>query len=313
MADTHPVRRRARKGHTAPADPLGTWLTRLGWGCYLLAALMLAWVVGALVHNDLIERSVADRVAAAPAAWPAADQRTVLEQARAFNRNIETRLHGAIPADATDEDGTPLERADSSYMRALSVDGDSAMARLRIPKISVSVPVYHTTLDGALDQGAGHVYGTALPVGDHGTYSAIAAHSGGVQGMLFTRLQEMNRGDVFYLDVLGGEQGYRIVDTRTVKPEALETSLQALRKAHRNDDATITLITCTPIGVNTDRLLVTAVRGPIPGVIPASTTQRDSALLAVAAGAAVFVIALVVALAWHRGRRRRHAPSRGHT
>lgn len=184
-------------------DPISAWMTIIGWGCYVLAALLLAWVAGAVVHNDVLERSTADHVASAPAAWPDATKRAVLQRARAYNGTLADRFGGRIPADAADEQGNPQELADAAYMRALSVDGGGAMARLSIPKISVNIAVYHTTLDDVLSKGAGHIYGTALPVGDPHTYTVLAAHSGGVQGMLFTRLSEMRQGDVFYLDVLG--------------------------------------------------------------------------------------------------------------
>jgi len=188
-------------------DPISAWMTIIGWGCYVLAALLLAWVAGAVVHNDVLERSTADHVASAPAAWPDATKRAVLQRARAYNGTLADRFGGGIPADAADEQGNPQELADAAYMRALSVDGGGAMARLSIPKISVNIAVYHTTLDDVLSKGVGHIYGTALPVGDPHTYTVLAAHSGGVQGMLFTRLSEMRQGDVFYLDVLGESRG----------------------------------------------------------------------------------------------------------
>lgn len=286
-------------------DPLTAWLTVVGWGCYVLAALLLAWVVGAVVHNDVLERSTADHVASAPAAWPDATKRAALQRARAYNDSLADRFGGRIPADATDEQGNPQELADAAYMRALAVDGGGAMARLNIPKISVNIAVYHTTLDDVLSKGAGHIYGTALPVGDAHTYTVLAAHSGGVQGMLFTRLNEMGKGDVFYLDVLGGEQGYRITDIRTIKPEQMERTLQQIRDAHKSGDATVTMVTCTPIGVNTDRLLVTGVRAPVPQSIPPASTQTDGTLIAVGVGASVFALAIAVAIVVRRRAKHR--------
>lgn len=287
-------------------DPISAWMTIIGWGCYVLAALLLAWVAGAVVHNDVLERSTADHVASAPAAWPDATKRAVLQRARAYNGTLADRFGGRIPADAADEQGNPQELADAAYMRALSVDGGGAMARLSIPKISVNIAVYHTTLDDVLSKGAGHIYGTALPVGDPHTYTVLAAHSGGVQGMLFTRLSEMRQGDVFYLDVLGGEQGYRITDVRTITPGRMERTLQQIRDAHQSGDATVTMVTCTPIGVNTDRLLVTGVRAPVPQSIPAASTQRDGTLIAVGVGVAVFALALAAAIVVRRRAKRRH-------
>lgn len=295
------------RSHTQrPKDAVTFWLSVIGWGCYVLAALLLAWVIGAVVHNDMLERATADQVAEAPANWPEANRREALARARSYNNALNGVFGGRIPADATDEKGNPQELADTDYMHALSVDGNNAMARLNIPKISVNIAVYHTTLDDVLSKGAGHIYGTALPVGDAHTYTVLAAHSGGVQGMLFTRLNEMGKGDVFYLDVLGGEQGYRITDIRTIKPEQMERTLQQIRDAHKSGDATVTMVTCTPIGVNTDRLLVTGVRAPVPQSIPAASTQRDGTLIAVGVGVAVFALALAVAIVVRRRAKRRH-------
>lgn len=280
----------------APKDGLGKALTAVGWACYVLAAVLLAYVAGMLVHNDMIERSVAQDVAQAPAAWPAEQKRAMLDAARDYNAKLGERFDGQIPADARDEHGVPRESGDASYMQTLDVDGNGAMVRLRIPAISVNLPVYHSTLDDVLAKGVGHVYGTALPVGDQHTYSALAAHSGDVQGFLFSRLTELRDGDVFYLDVLGGEHGYRIEDIRTVKPDQLETTMQQLRTKYGDGNAAVTLVTCTPLGVNTDRLLVTGVRQQIPDPIPASSTQRDNRLIAVAVGIAVFLVAIIVAV-----------------
>ncbi|RYQ09067.1 sortase family protein [Bifidobacterium pseudolongum subsp. globosum] len=296
-------------------DTLTASFAIIGWACYILAALMLSWVVGALIHNDIIARSVADDVASAPAAWPAESRRKALESARDYNNALQTVFAGRIPADAQGADGAPLETADGKYANTLDVDGNGAMARLRIPKISVNIPVYHTTLDNVLDKGAGHIYGTAMPVGDAHTYSVLAAHSGGVQGMLFTRLNEMKRGDVFYLDVLGGEHGYRIGDIRTIKPDQMEHTLQMLRAQYANDNATVTMVTCTPIGVNTDRLLVTGVREPIPDNIPPADTQSDGLLIAIGVGLACFLVAILAAILvtrWIRHRRREQRASSGH-
>ena len=73
-------------------DPISAWMTIIGWGCYVLAALLLAWVAGAVVHNDVLERSTADHVASAPAAWPDATKRTVLKRARTYNGKNADRV-----------------------------------------------------------------------------------------------------------------------------------------------------------------------------------------------------------------------------
>lgn len=277
------------------------------WVCYIIAALLLSWVVGALVHNDVIARSVADRVAFAPAAWPSEERRKAYERAKAYNASLERTLAGRIPAAARDTDGATLEQHDTAYMTTLNVDAQGAMASLQIPQISVNIPIYHTTLDASLDDGAGHIYGTALPIGEDHSYSALGAHSGGVQGLLFTRLNELRENGVFYIDVLGGEHGYRVKDIRTIKPEDMERTLRQLRDRYERGPATVTLITCTPIGVNTDRLLVTGVREPIPSKIAPASSQHDVRLITVLVGAAVLLLLIVAAIVFRVIRAKRHA------
>lgn len=261
-------------------DPVTAAFAIAGWACYIIAALLLAWVVGALVHNDMLAREAAANIASAPATWPDESRQGAYKRAQRYNAVLGTRFNGRV-------------------------DGRGGMARLLIPKISVDIPVYHTTLDDVLDEGAGHIYGTAMPIGDDHTYSVLAAHSGGVQGMLFTRLGELCKGGVFYMDVLGGEQGYRVSDIRTICPEQMESTLRELRSRYRDGPATITLVTCTPLGVNSHRLLVTGVREPIPAKIAPASTQKDGRLIAAAVAVVVFLVLLVAAIVFSRLRAKR--------
>lgn len=293
------------RGDLDRRDPVTAVFAIVGWTCYLAAALLLAWVVGALVHNDMLAREAASHIASASAEWPDAQRRAVYRRAQRYNADLERRFAGRIPADAENDDGAAEEIVDTDYRGTLDVDGAGGMASLIIPKISVDVPVYHTTLDDVLDKGVGHIYGTAMPVGDDHTYAVLAAHSGGVQGMLFTRLDELREGGVFYLRVLGAEQGYRVKDIRTIKPEAMERTLRELRKRYEDGPATITLVTCTPVGVNSHRLLVTGVREPIPAKIAPASTQRDGRLIAAGSALAVFATLIVAAIAFSRIRAKR--------
>ncbi|WP_024540489.1 class C sortase [Bifidobacterium choerinum] len=286
-------------------DPVTAAFAIAGWACYIIAALLLAWVVGALVHNDMLAREAAANIASAPATWPDESRQGAYKRAQRYNAVLGTRFNGRIPADAENEEGVAVETLDMDYRHTLNVDGRGGMARLLIPKISVDIPVYHTTLDDVLDEGAGHIYGTAMPIGDDHTYSVLAAHSGGVQGMLFTRLGELCKGGVFYMDVLGGEQGYRVSDIRTIRPEQMESTLRELRSRYRDGPATITLVTCTPLGVNSHRLLVTGVREPIPAKIAPASTQKDGRLIAAAVAVVVFLVLLVAAIVFSRLRAKR--------
>ena len=134
------------------------------------------------------------------------------------------------------------------------VTPNGIMARLQIPKIGVDLPVYHGTSDETLLQGAGHLQGTSLPVGGPDTHAVITAHRGLAEATMFTRLDEVAVGDPFTINVLGDVLSYRVVSTRVVKPE----DTASLRQEPGRD--LVTLITCTPLGINSHRILVTGER-----------------------------------------------------
>lgn len=135
-------------------------------------------------------------------------------------------------------------------------DNNGIIGVLVINKIDVKLPIYHGTSETALARGVGHVEDTAFPIGTHGTKSILTGHNG-VPGadMLFTRLDEMHKGDTFYIRIARYEYKYRVKKIRDITPEQAEKYAQQQNKSDKN--AEVTLITCTPYGVNTRRLLVT--------------------------------------------------------
>jgi len=135
---------------------------------------------------------------------------------------------------------------------------NEALGRVSIPQLDISVPIYHGATEKVLAVGAGHVYGTSLPVGGPGTHTVITAHSR--QGMdgRFTRIQEMQIGDEFFISAAGQTLRYVVDDIMTVLP----TEIEPLRIIPGEDRAT--LLTCTPPGINTHRLLVRGVRAELP-------------------------------------------------
>ena len=141
-----------------------------------------------------------------------------------------------------------------NYEQVLNLNGDGVMGSLEIPKIGVDLPIYHGTSDDALDRGVGHVEATSLPIGGASTHAVLTGHRGLPQAELFTRLDELAPGDTFVIDVLGQKLAYRVYATETVLP----TELDSLA-VHDGRDL-VTLVTCTPYGVNTHRLLVHAER-----------------------------------------------------
>lgn len=148
------------------------------------------------------------------------------------------------------------------YKSQLNSTGDGVMSVIRYPRLSINLPVEHGTDESTLQRGAGHLYGTSLPVGGKNTRVVIAAHSGLTNKIMFDRLDGLGSrarvGDIFYLTTLGRELAYKVVNIQVIDPGDFST----LRIVRGKDLAT--LLTCTPYGVNSRRLLVTGKRVSIP-------------------------------------------------
>lgn len=140
------------------------------------------------------------------------------------------------------------------YAKQLNVGDDGLMARLRIPSIDVDLPVYHGATDDVLLKGAGHLEGTSLPVGGTSTRTVITAHRGLASATMFTNLDKVKPADTFTIEVFGEMLTYKVESIKVVEPHESE---QVLVEAGRD---LATLITCTPLGINTHRILVTGER-----------------------------------------------------
>jgi sortase A len=187
-----------------------------------------------------------------------------LEEARAYN---EAMAEGGAQIAANER--LPLAIASDqagAYSEQLRGDAEGLMARIKIPAISVDLPVYHGTSESVLRQGVGHLEGTALPVGGLATHAVLTAHRGLATAELFSNLDRVEEGDSFTIEVFGEVLTYRVTSTRVVQPADTETLF-----ARKGADL-VTLVTCTPLGVNSHRILVTGER-----VIPTPQNDRDSA------------------------------------
>lgn len=273
-------------------------LTIFGWMLYLASALMVSYAIQSMIITENIQQDVARNVINETKTWPDADVKDEYNAAKAYNDNNVTANHMKATGDAVNPDtGKRLEEEDEDYQKALNINGSGAMAVVRIPKISAEMTVYHGTTDNVLTAGVGHIYGTSLPIGEKGTVSAVSAHSGGVNGLFFTRLPELKAGDYIYINVLGEEQGYQVEFTKVVKPEKLGNEIDALtEKSQKDGESRIFASTCWPIGVNTDRWYLSAVRKEIPHPIPKSETQHDYRMLAALIATIVFVILVIIAI-----------------
>ena len=136
-----------------------------------------------------------------------------------------------------------------AYMEVLDL-GDGLIGSLEIPKIGVYLPIYHGTDSQVLAVGIGHLEGSALPIGGVGNHAVLTGHTGLPSAELLTDLTEMSIGDMFYIHVLQETLSYQVADIQIVLPNAADT-LQA-----EPDKDLCTLVTCTPYGVNSHRLLV---------------------------------------------------------
>lgn len=160
-----------------------------------------------------------------------------------------------------------------NYEEVLNVNGDGVMGYIEIPKIDVYLPIYHGTSEEVLAKGAGHIEASALPIGGKYRHSVISAHRGLPSAELFTRLDELEEGDQFYIHVLDQTLAYEVDQISVIEPEDL-SELSAYE-----DHDYVTLLTCTPYGVNTHRLLVRGERTEyIPEVAEAEATKSSSGI-----------------------------------
>ena len=169
---------------------------------------------------------------------------------------MDAQQYNATLLTITDEPYTKegLQQASESYDGLLNVRGDGIMGYLEIPKLGVELPIFHGTEEETLDRGLGHLLGSSLPVGGTGTHCVITGHSGLAGRRMFSDLDTLELMDVFYLKVLDETLAYTVIEINTVLPE--DTSELAINP--QGDD--VTLVTCTPYGVNTHRLLVRGAR-----------------------------------------------------
>lgn len=171
--------------------------------------------------------------------------REAWEQAVAYN--------SAITPGATDTDAYSKEAilaASQDYDAMLNITGNGIMGYVEIPKIDVYLPIFHGTGSDSLERGVGHLVGSSLPVGGESTHTVLTGHSGMASQRMFTDLEQLQPGDVFFLHVLNEVLAYQVDEINTVLP--YDTSLLGI---YSGEDL-CTLVTCTPIGINTHRLLV---------------------------------------------------------
>ena len=242
-----------------------------------------------------------DSIVSAEDAAGEIDYAAELEKARAYN---EALLPSILPDSFAIAAAT--EGEDKAYMDCLNIAGDGIMGIVEIPKIDIKLPIYHTTREDVLQVAAGHLEGSSLPVGGASTHAVISAHRGLPSASLFTDLDKLEEGDHFLIHVLNETLCYEVDKISVVKPE--ETSGLAVEEGKD----LVTLLTCTPYGVNSHRLLVQGHRVPYD---PETTIAKEETkgqvsmhtnyLLWVIVGLAVTAVFIAALFLWDRKQKKK--------
>ena len=172
--------------------------------------------------------------------------REILAEAQAYNNTL---IPGALSLESVfSQAGQAL--AEENYYSLLAVSSDGVIGYIEIPKIAVYLPIYHGTENDVLDVGIGHLIGSSLPVGGESTHAVLTGHSGMAREKMFSDLDQLKAGDLFFLHILGDTLAYEVDQIKIVLPD--NTQYLGIEKG----EDLCTLVTCTPFGVNTHRLLV---------------------------------------------------------
>ena len=240
---------------------------------FSLGAALVAWIgVAVLLYPSAASwlseleqaRIIASYTAEVDAGFdpPAVEQ---LRLAHAYNKALSSgavlEANHRLPTGSGTTSNSALD-----YDELLRADPSGVMARIQIPAIGVDLPVYHGTSDETLLQGIGHLKGTSLPVGGVGTHAVLTGHRGLATATMFTNLNLVEVGDTFRIAVLDEVLTYSVISSIVVNPDQTE----ALRPVEGKD--LVTLVTCTPLGINSQRILLTGERvypTPVADVVAA--------------------------------------------
>lgn len=205
---------------------------------YLLGMLFLLVPLGLKMWDGKMQANVIATYQQDLKETPQEKKDKIYQSAKEYNRNLY-------------ETG---EINEVRYLEELNVFQNGIMGSLEIPKISLKLPVYHGIEESVLASGIGHLPESSLPTGGENTHCVLTGHRGLPEAQLFTRLDELGQGDVFRVDINGHKLWYRVCEIQVIKPEEIEV----LRICEGKD--LISLVTCTPYGINTHRLVVTGER-----------------------------------------------------
>lgn len=209
----------------------------VGLSILLYPMLSSAW------NKRRVERLITEYSSSVTADTDKKETDSIWKNAQEYNEQLEQE---SVPDAFSVRDG----KRDKKYESLLNFNGDGMMGSVEIPVIDENIPLYHYTTDKTLSKGAGHLFGSSLPVGGPGTHCVISAHRGLPSAKLFTDLNLLKEGDVFYLHILDRTLAYEVDQILTVLPVQTDSLGITPGKDY------VTLVTCTPYAVNTHRLLV---------------------------------------------------------
>lgn len=199
------------------------------------------------VISNIVERQrQADAVATYRQTMEKEDEKEIEEKWRQANEYNEMLFQA--------KGGIVEETEEKKYEELLNIHGTDIMGSLEIPKIQVELPIYHGTADEVLSNGIGHLEGTSLPIGGENTHSVLTGHRGLPSSKLLVRLDEMKIGDLFFIHTYKEVMAYKVEDIMVVKPE--DTAWMEIK----GEKDLVSLVTCTPFGINSHRLIVTGHR-----------------------------------------------------
>ena len=226
---------------------------------YLVLAMLVFLSPVVLTHYKNVEQHrIAENYSRGVDKLPEREREEAFAEAQAYNAQLPE-------VGAPDPWVNGVDTSSPDYQRYLdTLHQIGAMARVRVPSVGIDLPVYHGTSTDVLAHGVGHLYGTALPVGGEGNHAVLTGHTGLATLTMFDNLTHIKVGDVFTVEVMGKTMAYKVDQIETVLPDQVE----ALRADEGRD--LLTLVTCTPYGINSHRLLVRGERTELPAELDQS-------------------------------------------
>lgn len=232
------------------------------------------------------------------------------EKAEGYNKMLTGNM---IITDPFDPEAQKKLEENSDYYNILNIGNDNIIGYIKIPKINVSLPIYHGTSEDVLKRGVGHLQNTSFPIGGEGTHAVLSGHTGLSSAKLFTDLDKLEEGELFFIEVLGEKLAYKIDQIKIVEPS--ETSDLVIKSG----EDYVTLVTCTPYGINSHRLLVRGTRVPYTEDVEkeakneenskVKSTWRDEYFKALAVGlgglSILAVIFIIIVFIKKKGRRKK--------